>query len=202
MRKRTVVDISLLILVLVGGFFAVTNATTIGDRVHSFTYTPPAEIVELADDAGMSELGRQLFYRFSPELVSEQKLLDVCLKKSVGCAVGSSIYILEHDDIREQNRSVVTAAHEMLHVAYSRLTDKDRSVVIDLIDRELGGAINQDINKQIQKFAGDDDVFYDEAHAYIGSEAELLSSELEKHYSKYFDNREMSVQAYRNSPLP
>lgn len=195
MRKRYVIDLVVLLAVLVAGYFAVKNATAIGDWWFFRNFTASAEVAQLATDAGMSEYGRKLFYRLDPQFVDRQTIQDRCGSDALGCTVGRNIYILNDFNATQYNRSVVTAAHEMLHVAWSRISDKesleaDLEEQIDLIDDHLYG--------KFSKFTGED--YWNEAHSYIGSEHPILIRELDEHYDQYFDDRAKVLNALRFSP--
>jgi hypothetical protein len=191
---RKTIDLVILLLVVVGGFFAVRNAGAIGDWWHAQRYTPPTEIKQLAEDAGMSDTGKKLFYRFSPELVSRDELDPLCNVEKLGCVEGQSLSILAHETDAEDRRSGVTAAHEMLHVAYSRLDDEELEDIHKLLKEEVGASGTSTIAKKLQDYSEDD--YYVEAYAYIGSELGSVSSELEMHYQNYFSDRNKTVEAY------
>lgn len=196
MRKK--IDLLVLLLVLIAGLIAVKNAVAIGDWWHAQRYTPSTEVIELATQAGMSVEGRKLFYRFSPQITDELTITAECGQEKLGCAVGTVIYILAANNEAEQRRNVVTAAHEMLHVAYSRLSNSERDALSSRYSFALGqpGAVT--VRKALEGYPAED---YDtEAHSFIGSELYLAGEELEAHYSRYFDERSKSIQAAHYSP--
>lgn len=195
MRKK--IDLLLLLLVLVGGFFAVRNAQAIGDWWHATRYTPPPEIQQLAEDAGMNDTGRKLFYRFSPELVSQAELDRHCDKGRLGCAEGQDIYILESTTDAEYNRNVVTAAHEMLHVAYSRLSQEQRGALDPQLEAALKAYGLNNIASKLQDYPSD--AYINEAHSFIGSETRDPGNRLEQHYKQYFADRSKTVGAFEAS---
>jgi hypothetical protein len=121
MPRRRKVDLVILLLVLIFGALGLVHAKQVGDWWHARIYHPDAEIVQLAEDAGMNDKGKQLFYRFEPTLVDQDTLNDKCSVEKLGCTEGRHIYILRPTTDAERQRTIVTAAHEMLHVAYSPL---------------------------------------------------------------------------------
>lgn len=195
---RKIIDIAILIFVLFFGFFAVKNAHTIGDRLHSLKYTAPAEIVKIADAASMTEKSKLMFYRFSPTLLSQYDLDFKCGVKKLGCTSNHSIYILNYNGDKELNQSSVTAAHEMLHVAYSRLSGSQKNKINKLIDSELEKPEASDIKDKLSGYSADD--YYDEAHSFVGTELASISLELDEYYSKFFINRNKIITAFQNSP--
>jgi ribosomal protein L12E/L44/L45/RPP1/RPP2 len=196
MRKK--IDLIILALVLIAGIFALQNAVAIGDWWHARAYEPPSEVVRLADDAGMSETGRQLFYRFSPQILDEAAIRRYCGGIKLGCIEGRHIYILHYETEQEYNRAVVTAAHEMLHVAYSRLDDEQLEKLLRDIDEQLDDYPDDSLLTKLEGYSQEE--FYPEAHSFIGTESPTITAALTAHYKKYFDDRNAPVRAYRLSP--
>lgn len=201
LRRHSKIDILLLLVVAVGGFFAVKYATAIGDTWHSWFYRPSPAIQMLADDAGMNARGKQLFYRFSPQMVGAAMLDSHCGSATLGCAEGRHIYILQSSDTTQQERNIVTAAHEMLHIAYSRLSGGDKQVLQHEIDQLLSsndGAVARSIREQLQTYSRAD--YYNEAHSYIGSEMANAGPGLNAYYGRYFADRSKTTNAFLASP--
>ncbi|MES2970750.1 MAG: hypothetical protein V4702_00315 [Patescibacteria group bacterium] len=196
MRRK--IDLFILLLVLMTGFFAVRNARLIGDWWHSQQYSPPQEISKLADDAGMSNKGKQLFFRFSPQLVGQQDLDSYCDIEKLGCAEGRNIYILQYINNEEYNQSTVTAAHEMLHVAFSRLKPAQKEMLQPLLKAELDKPQAANIIKKLKDYPPED--YFNESHSFIGSELGSISPELSNYYKDYFNDRSKSTSAYNASP--
>lgn len=186
-------------IVIALGTIAVFNAQNIGDWYHSMTYDPPEEIVEIADGAAMSDKGRMLFYRFSPRVFSANDISSLCGQETLGCAEGQSIYILTYSNDREYNQSVVTAAHEMLHVAYSRLSEEEKQNVDDMLEIQLNSPLLKNVVKKLADYPEAD--YFNEAHSYVGTEVANLNSELEDYYDTYFADRSKVVDAYKASPI-
>lgn len=197
MNKRRLIDLIILLIVLVIGYFAVKNAIAIGDWLFFRSYTPSAEVEKIATDAGMSEEGRKLFYRLDPQFVDRKTINEECGTDALGCTVGKNIYILNDFTPRQYNRSIVTAAHEMLHVAWSRLGDNEIMALKADLDEQIK-LIDTDLLKKFRSFQGDD--YYNEAHSYIGTEQPELTPDLQSHYEKYFDDRPKVINALQASP--
>lgn len=192
MRKK--IDILVLLFVLIGGTAALMNAVAIGDWWHAQRYDPPSDIEKIAEDAGMSELGIKYFYRFSPELVGQSVLDTYCDVEKLGCVEGTSLYILDFETEAEYRRSIVTASHEMLHVAWSRLSEEEISELETLLEEELALPHGAKINDQLEEYPESERI--NEAHSFIGSQLENIDAELETHYEQYFSDRSKSTQAY------
>lgn len=197
MKKRHIIDLFVLLFVLIAGYFLVSNAVAIGDWWHFRTYEPSYEVKKLADDAGMSEYGRKLFYRLDPQFVDRKTINEKCGSDALGCTVGRNIYILDDFTTKQYNRSIVTAAHEMLHVGYSRIEGADLEQLKSYLDDQIEQT-DSNVVKKFQPFEGED--YYNEAHSYIGTEESHLTSEMQTHYKQFFDDRSKVLKALQYSP--
>jgi hypothetical protein len=82
----------------------------------------------------------------------------------------------------------VTAAHEMLHAAYERLSSGERrSVDEQLAAVWASGAVPPDIRERIDEYAESERL--DEMHSVFGTELSRLPAGLESYYTRYFDRR-------------
>lgn len=108
----------------------------------------------------------------------------------LGCyRPGVGIYILRVEDARLAGVQQVTAAHEMLHAAYDRLSGSERSKVNSLIKNAYAALKNDRITSTINQYqqAGADTT--DELHSILGTEVRQLPPELESYYQRYFSDR-------------
>jgi hypothetical protein len=116
----------------------------------------------------------------------------------LGCYTKQRFFVFDVDDARLAGVKEVTAAHELLHAAYERMSTKERQK----IDKLLLSAAN---NIQDQRFKDtlaqyqrtEPDQIANELHSILGTEISDLPTELETHYSKYFKNRK-AIVAYAN----
>lgn len=160
------------------------------------SYQPPADIAALATDAGMNDNGRRLFYIGDPQLVDHQAIKQDCGDDIVGCVdEHDHIFLLKEDTPANHDDVVVTAAHEMLHMAYRRLSKADRQlfdpqIVIDATKYQ------SDIDAETSRLS-DKAEKIDEEHSLLGSEYPDLSVSLETHYKLYFSDRRMVLLAYQ-----
>ncbi len=161
-------------------------------------YQPTAQIAQLATDASMNDDARRVYYVQYPLIDERQSFNEHCKVGEqtivLGCYVSrAGIYILKVDDPRLQGIEQVTAAHEMLHAAYERLSKSDelkvRQQLIDayakITDPRLQATIKQ------YKDSGADEV--NELHSILGTEVRDLPAELEDYYHRYFADRKKVV---------
>jgi len=164
-------------------------------------YAPPAEIVQLADDTTMNEYGRKLFYVYNPRIEPASEFNQHCKGGGqeftivLGCYVSrTGIYLFAIDDDRLTGIEQVTAAHEMLHVAYERLSSKERQRIDTLTKQAYAQITNERIRKNVEQYrSANPAVVPNELHSILGTEAADLPEELEVYYQRYFTDRQAIV---------
>ncbi len=171
------------------------------DSLRLRNYTPPANIVQLATDTTMNASARHDFYVNHPALESSSVFSNNCSSEGgeqtivLGCYVPPQrgIHLFDVTDARLAGIEQVTAAHEMLHAAYDRLSPSDKKQVNQWIAEAYAGVTDQRIRETIDAYqkAGADTT--DELHSILGTEVRNLPPTLENYYKRYFDNRSKIV---------
>jgi hypothetical protein len=191
LRTSRTFDAIFLVLLVLFVWWAAANRVAVGDWVYFLRYEPDAKTVKAADDAGLSDVGRRLLYRTDPTFTSRSGVEAACDIERLGCIDEKGrVYIL--DEPGNNGQTTVTAAHEMLHLVYRRLSTEQREALAPLIDQGIAG--NPDINEQLAAETSADDR-RDEAHSYLGTEYAELPEALERHYAQYFTDRAKLVRA-------
>lgn len=162
-------------------------------------YQPSPLISGLADRTTMSSSSRRLFYVYHPE-VQEKSDFNVSCREDeqtivLGCYVsGRGIYLLDIMDARLDGVEEVTAAHEMLHAAYERLSSKERARVDRLLKNALAAVTDQRILDTVELYKKQDTTkIENELHSILGTEVRNLPPELEAYYARYFSDRSKVV---------
>jgi DNA repair exonuclease SbcCD ATPase subunit len=95
----------------------------------------------------------------------------------------------------------VTAAHEMLHAAYDRLSDADRERLGEKLKRAARRVQDPRLLKVLKEYeTNQPNIFVNELHSHLGTELQDLGDpELEEHYEQYFENRQQVVALARQS---
>jgi uncharacterized protein YukE len=197
--KKLIPTVSLLI-VLVGVFWIFINLQSVIDWWRLRGYEPSVQISQLATDASFNEEGRRLFYVYYPELLDKPNFQGKCNTGEetivLGCYISQEkIYVFDVDDERLDGVEEVTAAHEMLHVVYERLSNSEKEKIDKLTNDFYESTRNARLDKTIESYRSrDPSVVQNELHSILGTEFRNLPKELEDHYSRYFINR-LSVVA-------
>jgi len=170
-------------------------------------YTPPAAVTSLTTQDTMTSYASHIFYVNHPDIESNpsqfQKDCGEAEKTIIlGCYHGdqNGIFLYDVTDSRLAGVEQVTAAHEMLHAAYDRLSTKDRDYVDGLLQDYYKNQLSDQriidtINSYRQTEPND---VVNEMHSVFGTEVSNLPASLENYYKRYFDNRQ-AVTNFANS---
>ena len=190
----------LVLFSLVIAIFLLLNRQHIIDQVIVWQYQPTGQISALAERASMNDQGRFYFYASQPSLEEATSFNQKCDRKEqstaiLGCYTGRYIYIYNVTDGRLDGIREVTAAHEMLHAAYDRLSESERKRINDLLEEEytkLKG--DKKLAERMAFYARTEPGERDnELHSVIGTEVADLDPELEEYYKQYFKERSKIV---------
>lgn len=186
-----------LLLVAVG---AVVYRQNLIDWWQLHNYSPPTEIVQLADQGTVTPYARKVFYVARPAVEDSSHFNQHCNKQEektivLGCYNGRYIYVFNVTDDRLDGVKQVTAMHEMLHAAYDRLSSKERDRINVLLEEQLAKIKDDEhINDLVAQYRKSEPKEIDnELHSILGTEVRDLTPELEEYYSKYFSNRKAVV---------
>lgn len=194
-----ILGITLSIAVIAAAGYGITHTQQIFDWVALRNYDPPAEVVKLADETTMDDATRNVFYVNHPALQDKTNFKNSCTKQEqtivLGCYVqNTGIFLLNVDDPRLQGIIEVTAAHEVLHAMYDRLSDDERKNVDAMTARYFETLTDERIKSNVENYRKNEPgVVPNELHSILGTEVRDLSPELETYYAKYFSNRKAIV---------
>lgn len=176
------------------------NKQYVLDQLSVWQYKPDAEISALAARSGMNDTGKFYFYASHPAIDGAQEFNQECEHKEsgtaiLGCYNGRNIYIYNVTDAQLDGIKEVTAAHEMLHAAYARMSDGEKKSVDKLLEAEYNKLKNdKDFSERVAFYARTEPGERDnELHSVIGTEVANVSPALEAHYKKYFSDRSKVV---------
>lgn len=187
MSFRTSRTFDVVFLVTLAGllWWAALNRVALGDWIFFLRFEPSTVAVQTADQAGLNATGRRLFYRSDPQFVDLAQVTAECDTERLGCLTSKGqAYVLQ--DAAHPAQTVVTAAHEMLHLAYRRLKPQQKNDLAPLLDQAM--ASNPAINQELEGNNSAEDR-RDEAHSILGTEFAPLPPALEVYYQAYFSDR-------------
>ncbi|PID99281.1 hypothetical protein CSA80_00735 [Candidatus Saccharibacteria bacterium] len=161
-------------------------------------YEPSARIAAIADRAKMNDLGERLFFVNKPQILEGSTFTQTCpvgAEKTVvlGCYKGgdNGIFLSNVQDERLDGVVEVTAAHEMLHAAYERLSSGEKERVDGMLQAFYRSGLNDErIAKTIDSYRQTEpNEIVNEMHSIFATEVVELPAELETYYARYFTDR-------------
>lgn len=194
-RIARIVTVVVSLAVLAGSIYGITHRQQILDYLALRNYTPSQRIVQLADETTMQDETRRVFYINHPELNNKTQFRQNCpaTEQSIvlGCYIeNNGIYLLDVTDDRLSGVIQVTAAHEVLHAEYDRLSRAERANVDKMTADFFTQISNERVKRTIEQYRSKDpSIVPGELHSILGTEIRNLSPELEAYYSKYFSDR-------------
>ena len=104
-------------------------------------YVPPAKIKTLADQDTMNSYTRKLFYLNKPAILTGSQFSTQCpnsastISTILGCyhPDQKGIFLFKVDNPELNGVEQVTAAHEVLHCIWARLSPSDKKTVGDML---------------------------------------------------------------------
>ena len=161
-------------------------------------YIPPNPISQLATEDTMSDYTRHLFYLNRPQLLSAVSSFRAnCPENKDTIVLGcyhpgqNGIYIYDVADPTLAGVLQVTAAHEVLHSIYARLSPQAKNQLNnELEDYFKNGLTSQVVKEEIKLYQQTEpNAVFDEMDSTFGTEISQLPAPLETYYKQYFKNR-------------
>ncbi|HSX36145.1 MAG TPA: hypothetical protein VLH84_04400 [Patescibacteria group bacterium] len=185
------------LLLVAAGLLVARQHDSILDWFVLRDYHAPTAVATLAGEDTMTSYARRLFLVNKPQIDTKQQFNQHCSNTSdavvvLGCYAGNrqGIYIYNVTDPRLSGVREVTAAHEMLHQAYDRLSKKERTRIDALLQSYYNSSASATIKEQYADYhktePGEE---LNELHSVLGTEVANLPPALEQYYKQYFTDR-------------
>lgn len=199
-RSNNLARLVFSLVLLVGALFVALNRQPLLDQLALLQFKPSPAIAAIADRAALSDEGIHFFYISRPELLGRDAFNSECRSAAtehtaiLGCYTGGRIYLFDINNEKLDGIKEVTAAHEMLHAAYERLPENEKSRINGLLEQQSLGADKERIDELMAEYAkSEPGERLNELHSILGSEIRTLSPELETYYKQYFSDRSQLV---------
>ena len=193
--QHSFIRLTALLVVFAGAIWVILNRQFVIDQSTVWDYKPSADIASIASRAQLSDKGKFYFYASRPAIDGRSAFNTHCqqlIEKTaiLGCYVDRQIYIFNITDRRLDGIREVTAAHEMLHAAYDRLSDSERKRLDSLIETHAKNISDDKLTRRLALYdRTEPGERLNELHSILGTEITSLSPELEAHYHQYFTDR-------------
>lgn len=198
-RVIGIASVILAALLVSGAGIAYANRQHIQDLIAANQFTPTSDLQNVMDRVKFTGTADTIFRASQPTLDATQGFTEQCAEvihresdQVVGCFTGSNIHLFQISDQRLDGMVEVTAAHELLHAAFIRLSPAERATLTADLRREYErlSKTQPELTERMSVYADlDEAAFANELHSVLGTEVADLSPKLESHYAKYFSSR-------------
>ncbi|MEB4616204.1 hypothetical protein [Leucobacter sp. M11] len=195
-----------LALLAVGVFYVVTKRQELQDRFEAANYEPSARVLQVIDRLALSDSGELIFLASKPTVESSQRFNQQCKDVShsddghvLGCYADGRIHLFEVADERLSGVVEVTAAHELLHASFARLSEAEVSTLMPQLETAYADLSTEDpaLKERMDLYAHlGRSAFANELHSVLGTEVASLPAELEQHYKTWFSDRSGVVNLF------
>ncbi|HMS93520.1 MAG TPA: hypothetical protein PKD28_03975 [Candidatus Saccharibacteria bacterium] len=199
--KRSVLVVAIMMVVIGAGWIWL-NRQYLQDWRIVQSFTPTAEVAAIPERAGMSEEGKFLFYASRPLISDASEFNNQCARQEtsaaiLGCFDGANIYLYHVENVDLDGITEVTAAHEMLHAAWSRLGEREKERLQTHLEKVYDRVKTDELEERM--------AYYDrqqpgerinELHSILATEITMLDDVLEQHYARYFTDRQSVVSLH------
>jgi hypothetical protein len=163
------------------------------------------QLVGLLESSTMTPAARKVVASVTSSVDDKSKFADDCPLREVpdtlvlGCFGRGTLRVLRVDRPDLAPVMTVSMAHEMLHGAYQQLGPAERHKLDAEIERVYRTLDDPQLTDLVAAYAisepGRRD---DELHSLLGTQVATLSPALERHYRRFFSDRQRVVAAFRS----
>ena len=176
------------------------NWRYIGDWFDARNYAPSAEVDAIRTNLGLTDYADTVFRATAPVLEDNASFNAHCESfdaeiSIVGCYTNDTIYLYDIDTATYGLEGILesTAAHELLHAIWDRLSPEEQAKLQPLLEEVY--TQHQDLlASELENYT--DDARIDELYARAATEVRDLPADLESHYARFFTNQDALVDFY------
>ena len=187
---------SLLIIGIVGA--VAVNFGVIRDFFVGLSYAPTEEMAEIRESLSLSSEGMRIFNAVQPELMERAEFNEKCRELEnqsaiLGCYTEDRVYVFNIVDDELEGIRELTAAHELLHAVYFRMSESEQvewGLILNEVYADNLGVLGSELAIY------DEDERREELYVRAGTEILDLPEALENHYGRIFENRGEIVKYY------
>ncbi len=187
------------IIILAVSTWLIFNRQYALDQINVWQYKPTNAVQTIASRSGMNDNGKFYFYASRPAVETATQFNQDCQRQEVGnailgCYTNRRVFVYDVANDSLDGIEEVTAAHEMLHAAWDRLSDSDKQYVSGLLEKQFNQINDAKFTERMSYYSRTEPgERSNELHSIIGTEVSSLSPELEAYYGRYFSGRQSLV---------
>ncbi len=193
-----------IVIILACGAYLLLQQDFMKDRLKAWTFKPSAEVAKVEEKLNLTDDGKLIFHASEPVLEQQDDFNKHCESHEkeisiLGCYTNRKIYL--YDIKTDELPGVVesTAAHELLHAIWERLSASEQNTIqskLDQVYKDNFNLLSKDL--EIYNASEQDEELYVRAATQIAN----LPKELEEHYARYFNDQDAVVAYYDSYITP
>lgn len=194
-RSGSIIRVVVALCLITGAVFMWTQRQSIHDWMIVQQYTPSSEIQQLAERASFSDKGTFYFYTGEPQIDSADQFNLHCERREessalLGCYSNGRIYLYRVTADTLQGIEEVTAAHEMLHAAWDRLSEARKKQLSTELEQTYDAVKTPELEERMAYYERQQPGSrINELHSILATEIASLPDSLEQYYRQYFTDR-------------
>lgn len=179
------------------------NRQYLMDQLVVWSYQPPSNIQTIEERVDFTKTGRFYFYVTQPAIADASTFNQDCPRQEttspiLGCYSLGRIHIYDITNDQLDGIEEVTAAHEMLHAAWDRLSPSEQKRMGQLLRAQYASINSPDLKTRMDYYERTEPgQFENELHSIIGTEIDSLTPELEAYYDRYFEDRQKVLALHK-----
>lgn len=172
------------------------------DSIQYYQYTPDSQVEAIAKRTGLTDKSKFIFYASHPVVEGKEAFNEHCERREatspiLGCYGGQRIYIYDITDDRLDGIKEVTAAHELLHAVYERLSSSEKERINVLLQDAYDNLADTELKERMAYYEENEPgEHFNELHSIIATEFTDIGSELNEYYEQYFTDRNAVVDLH------
>ncbi|HWT39956.1 MAG TPA: hypothetical protein VN081_01610 [Dongiaceae bacterium] len=193
---RSLVSFCITLLILAAAFLLFFNRQYLFDQYQVWTYKPTSAVQAIESQVKFTPSGDFIFRATHPEVEQAASFNKGCPRQEVGNPIlgcyttDNRIYIYSITNTQLAGMEEVTAAHEMLHAAWARMSSSEQQSLGVELQAAYDKLDNADLKQRMSYYQRTEPgEFINELHSILGTEFANLGPDLEQHYSQYFDRQ-------------
>ncbi len=182
------------VVIIATAFWVFNNRQYLADSLVVASFSPSESIETITERAKFTDTGKRIFYAAQPIVSKPEDFNKQCPRQEAGSPIlgcyttNDRIYIYDLTNDRLDGMEEVTAAHEMLHAVWQRLSNTERERLTGLLEEAYAASDDQALKKRMEYYQRTEPgQLSNELHSILGTESHQLNAELENYYAQYFD---------------
>jgi phage shock protein A len=201
-KLAVTISVLLSVVLLAAAGWAILNRQYIVDQIIVWQYEPSSEVSTISQKLDLSDLGNFYINASQTQVANAAEFNNACTRQEsgsavLGCYTNKRIFVYNVTDGELNGVEEVTAAHEMLHAAWDRLTDGEKARLGSLLEVAYERINDPDLNERMAYYARTEPgERTNELHSILATEYVDIGDELDAYFAKYFTDRSAVVSLY------